>query len=88
MDMSPFGLRLLLPITERLQAELKHPLGLPLLCGDEPDDVFVQAFLYNLSMYIRREAELIFLFGNLTHILITRIIFHIILTTDYTDFTD
>ena len=32
--------------------------------------ILVQAFLYNLSMYIRREAELVFLFGNLTDILI------------------
>ena len=64
MHMSPFGLRLLIPVTKRLQAELEHPLGLPFLGRDEPDDILVQPLFYDFCMYVGRKAELVFLFGD------------------------
>ena len=67
MHMSPFGLRLLFPVAERLQAELEHPLGLPFLSRDEPNDVLVQPFLYYLSMYVGGKAKLVFLLSHLTY---------------------
>ena len=63
--MAPFGLFLLLPVAECLEAEVEHPFGLALLSRDEPNDVLVQPFLYYLSMYVGGEAELVFLFGHL-----------------------
>ena len=68
--MSPCGLRQFLPIAESLQAELQHPFGFPLFGRDQPHDIFVQAFLDNFCMDIRREAELIFLFSHLTYIFV------------------
>ena len=65
--MSPFGFCLLLPIAECLQAELEHPLGLPFLGRDEPNNILVQPFFYDFCMYVGREAELIFLFGDATY---------------------
>ena len=65
--MAPLRLLLLLPVAEGLQAELQHPLGLTFLLRDEPDDVLVQSFLYNLCMYIGGKAKLILLLGHLTH---------------------
>ena len=65
--MSPFGLRLFLPVTKRLQAELEHPLGLPLLGRDEPNDILIQPLFYDFCMYIRREAKLVFLFSDTTY---------------------
>ena len=68
--MSPLRLRLLLPIAESLQSELQHPFRLPLLSRDEPNDILVQPDWYNLCMNVRGEAELVFLFGHLTDVLI------------------
>ena len=70
MHMPPLGFRLFLPVTKSLEAELKHPLGLPLFSRDKPNDVFVQPFFDDFSMYVRGEAELVFLFGHLTDIFI------------------
>ena len=78
--MSPCGLRLFLPKAESLEAELKHPFGFPLLGRDQSDDVLVQAFLDDFSMYIRREAELIFLFGYLTYIFVFILISQLLLS--------
>ena len=74
MDVTPCRRRLLLPVAERLQAELEHPLGFPFLGRDEPDDILVQSFLNDFRMYVRREAELVLLFGYLTNKLI--LLFH------------
>ena len=71
MHMSPSRFLLFLPVAERLQAELEHPLGFPFLSRDEPNDVLVQPLLNDFSMYIRGETELIFLFGYLTDVLVT-----------------
>ncbi len=71
MHMPPRGLLQRLPVAESLQAELQHPFGFTFLSRDEPNDILVQPFLYYFGMYIRREAELILLFGHLTHKLIT-----------------
>lgn len=68
--MSPCRLRLLFPIAESLQSELQHPFRLTFLGRDEPDDVLVESYRDYLRMYVRREAELIFLFGYLTDVLI------------------
>ena len=74
MDVPPLRLCLFLPVAEGLQTEVEHPLGLSLLSGDEPNDILVQPFLDDFSMDIRREAELIFLFGYLTDKLIACIL--------------
>ena len=68
--MAPCGLRLLLPVAECLEAELEHPLGFPLLSRDEPNDILVQPFLYDFSMYISSESKLVLLFSYLTYKLI------------------
>ena len=72
MHMAPCGLRLLLPVAEGLQAEVEHPLGLTLLLGDEADDILVQSYGYDFGMYVGGEAELVFLFGDLTYECIRR----------------
>ena len=64
-----------LPIAERLQAEVQHPVGFPFLSRDEPNDILVQPFLDDFCMYIRGETELIFLFGYLTDKLV--LFFHV-----------
>ena len=67
MHMAPLWLLLLFPVAERLQAELKHPLGLPFLSRDEPNDILVQPFLDYFSMYVGSETKLVFLFSYLTY---------------------
>ena len=69
--MPPCRLRLLLPVAERLEAELKHPLRFPLLSRDEPNDILVQPFLYDFSMYIGSESKFVFLFSYLFYKLVT-----------------
>ena len=54
----------------KIDPELEHPLGLPLLSRDEPNDVLVQPFLDNFSMYVRGETELVFLLRHLTYVFI------------------
>ena len=68
--MTPFRLRLLFPIAKGFKAELEHPLGLPLLGRNEPNDILVQPFLYDFRMYVGGKAKLIFLLGHLAHKLI------------------
>ena len=70
MEVSPGGSRLLLPIAEGLEAELKHPLRLVLLCRNEPHDIFVDTFLYNIRLHIGGEAIFIFLLRHLAYKLI------------------
>ena len=77
MHMAPCRLLLLLPIAKCLQTEVEHPFRLTFLLGDKSDNVLIQSYRYNLCMYISREAELILLFGYLTHILI--LVFHSII---------
>ena len=70
MEVSPGGSRLLLPIAEGLEAKLKHPFRLVLLCRNEPHDIFVDTFLYNIRLHIGGEAIFIFLLRHLAYKLI------------------
>ena len=81
MYVPPARFRLLLPVAESLQPEVKHPLRLPFLSRDEPDDVLVQALLYDFSVHVRGEAELVFLLGHLADKVV--ITFHLPLTIDH-----
>ena len=66
-DMPPIGLSHGLPMTESLQAELKHPVGFTFLRGDQSDDILVQTPLDDLGLNIGGEAELVLLLGYATH---------------------
>ena len=70
MQMSPIRSLHLLPVGEGLQSEVEQPLGLSLFLGDEMYYLLIEAFVYDLGVYVGGEAELILLFGHPPDILV------------------
>ena len=68
--MSPRGLLERLPVAERLQSELQHPLRLALLLGDEPHDVLGESYGYYVGVHVCGEAVFVLLLRHLAHVFI------------------
>ena len=59
MDFGPRGRLHREPVAECLEPPFEHPLGLPFLGGNEPDDVFVQARRRRLGLDVVRTVLIV-----------------------------
>ena len=64
IQMGPMRHLHLLPFPESLQPEIQKPQGFLLLGRNQPYDIFIQPFGYELLLHIRHEAMFILLSGN------------------------
>ena len=64
MQMRPCGLLHALPLSVRLQPEIKKPFGLLLVFGDAPDNFLAYPFGKIFGVYIAGETVFVVLVGN------------------------